>query len=35
MEKEKKKMVGDPFIKIKKGYCSDKVTGVDKFKDIR
>lgn len=28
-------MMGDPNFKIKKGYTSDKVTGVDRFKDIR
>lgn len=28
-------MLGDPFMKIKKGYGSDKATGVDRFKDIR
>lgn len=28
-------MMGDPFIRIKKGYFSDKATGIDRFKDIR
>ena len=28
-------MLGDPFMRIKKGYITDKVIGVDRFKDIR
>lgn len=28
-------MLGDPVIKIKKGYITDKTAGVDRFKDIR
>ena len=28
------KMMGDPKMKIKKGYYSDQVIGPDKFKDI-
>ena len=28
-------MLGDPVMKFKKGYISDKATGVDRFKDIR
>ena len=34
-EESRKKMMGDPVIRIKKGYISDKATGVDRFKDIR
>lgn len=26
--------MGDPYIKTKKGYCSDKVTNLDKFTSI-
>lgn len=26
--------MGDPFIKTKKGYCSDKATNLDKFTSI-
>lgn len=27
-------MLGDAYIKTKKGYCSDKVTDVDKYTNI-
>ena len=26
--------MGDPFMKVKKGYCADKVTNLDKFSNI-
>ncbi len=33
-EEDKKKLFGDPYIKVKKGYCSDVVAGVDKYNNI-
>jgi len=26
--------MGDPFMKVKKGYCSDTVTNLDKYANI-
>ncbi len=26
--------MGDPFMRVKKGYCSDTVTNLDKFTNI-
>lgn len=34
-EESRQKMLGDPFMRIKKGYITDKVIGADRFKDIR
>ena len=34
-EENKKKLLGDPVVSIKKGYAFDKAYGADRFKDIR
>lgn len=34
-EENRKKLLGEPTIKVKKGYAGDVAYGVDRFKDIR